>query len=241
MTTSTCVERRRLRARLVLLSISTILCSGLALPAAAQLAPAPVRHAIDSNGVDLFYGTFTVNGPAISMGQADQGLSYQQLNRGGAWFDDVLPWAYISSSYINVGHGDTVDSFTISGSAYIPQEGDGATLAYDGTSIYTYTRADGTVIHFDHSKVATYPGYSGAGRVTDIRRPSGLTLIFNYDSLPYCSSSKPSHAGSICLTHGNYYRIGSVQNMFGYKLNFGYPAIDPYDPNDPDVPPDVNT
>jgi len=221
------------------LLVSTIIGCGFATPAAAQIAP--VRQTIDTNGVDLFLGAYAVDGPVLSMGQASQGLSYQQLSRGGGFFDDVVPWVAISPSWVNIGLRSEEDGFTISGSSFIPTEGNGSTLTYDGTSIYTYTRADGTVVRFDKTKTTTYPYYSGAGRVIDVSRPSGLKLTFNYDSLYYCSSSKPAHSGSICLGHSYYYRVGSVVNGYGYRLGFSYPAIDPYDPDDPDVPPDVAT
>ena len=90
MTLSTSVERRRAFARRSLLSVTTILCSGLAAPAFAQTAaPAPVRQSIDANGVDLFAGTLNVDAPGISMGQGDQGLSYRPLNRGSGWTNSI--------------------------------------------------------------------------------------------------------------------------------------------------------
>jgi hypothetical protein len=59
--------------RLGALTVCGLLGStALSSAAYAQLAsPAPVRKAIDGNGVDLFKGTFNITAPVLSMGQAE--------------------------------------------------------------------------------------------------------------------------------------------------------------------------
>jgi RHS repeat-associated protein len=236
--TSTTVGRRALRARLAMLAASTGLCSGLAAPAAAQLAaPAPVRQSIDANGVDLFRGTLNLNAPAVSMGQgAPQGLSYYQLTRGFGWTDNLTAALNINGSVATVTFGGTSDSFTISGSTYTSTEAKGATLSLSGT-VYTYTTADGTVAHFDSTKVGVYPYYANTGRVTDIASPSGAKLTFFYHSVNYCSRSKPGGSGDICTAHSDAYRIDSVSNSYGYKVAFAYASEDMDLVLDPDTVP----
>src|SRR3569833_1060432 len=135
---STAVERRPVRARRVLLSLSTILCSGLAVPAYAQdVAPAPVRSSIDANGVDLFLGTFNVSSTPLSLGNGDTALSYYRLNRGNGWTDNLTASLYQNgSSTMVVSLGGKSDSFSISGGTYTATEGNGATLTLSG-GIYT--------------------------------------------------------------------------------------------------------
>lgn len=243
MTTSTPVERRRARARLALLTLTTALCSGLAVPAAAQLAaPAPVRQSVDANGVDLFTGTLNVDAPGISMGQGDQGLSYHQLNRGSGWTDSVTAALDQSGSTVTVSMGGTTDRFTASGSSFLATQGNGATLSFNsGTSVYTYTRSDGTVVHFAKNRSSPAPYYASLGRVIDIAQPSGTKLLFNYDSINYCVRTKELAYGPVCTAQATAYRVASVRNSYGYGLTFNYDAIDSaYDPNDPysqfDVP-----
>jgi len=92
MTNSTQVERARLRARRALLAVSTILCSGLAVPAYAQVAaPSPVRSDIDANGVDLFLGTANVDGPTLSVGDGQKhGITWRKFVRGVKGWGDSL-------------------------------------------------------------------------------------------------------------------------------------------------------
>lgn len=107
MTSSTFVGRRRFRARFALLSVSTILSAGVALPAAAQLAPpAPVRQSVDANGVDLFLGTMNVTTPALTIGQDEQqGLSYYKINRSAAWADNIVASLYLNAGLMTVNLG----------------------------------------------------------------------------------------------------------------------------------------
>lgn len=46
-----------IRNRVLLLGLTTALCSGLAAPAFAQIAP-PIHTSVDANGVDLISGNY---------------------------------------------------------------------------------------------------------------------------------------------------------------------------------------
>ncbi|QDC36371.1 RHS repeat domain-containing protein [Sphingobium fuliginis] len=233
MTTSRQVAR--CRARRSLLGLTTILCTGLVAPAWGQVASAPpVRSSIDSNGVDLFLGTMNVEGPVLSAGgNGAQGLSWQKFNHGGGWGDNLVATLTVSGSTVYVSFGATSDRFTISGSTYIPTEGNGASLSLN-SGIYTYTTKDGTVAHFNSIYVGTYPYGSNAGIVTDVTRPSGETLTYNFTRVQYCAATKPGSSGDICTQKRYAYRIGSITNNSKFVLSFSYAASDP--PGTEEVP-----
>ncbi|HEX8300540.1 RHS repeat-associated core domain-containing protein, partial [Sphingomonas sp.] len=233
MTTSTRVGGRRTRARLALLSLSTILTSQ-AVPALAQLAPpAPVRQSIDGNGVDLFLGNMNADGPALTMGGAEpQGLAYHSLNRGSGWADNLTGTLNLGGSVLTVTIGGMSETFNVSGSTYTSTEGSGATLTKSG-SIYTYTRSDGTVAHFSEQKSGAYPFFATSGRLTDLARPNGEKLTYDYQSVTYCSQSKPGGAGDICTGHSDEYRVATVRNSYGYQIGFAYLDVLGPDPDEP--------
>lgn len=163
--------------------ISLGLLLWLWMPALAQLAPAaPVRQNVDARGVDLFLGTYNVSSTPLTMGQGEpQGIAYYRLNKGQGWSDNVIATLNLSGGTMIVGLGGTSDAFTVSGGSYLPTQGNGATLSFDGgTQIYTYTRADGTLVHFAKANASTYPYYSNEGRVSDITFPAGGKLVFSY-------------------------------------------------------------
>ncbi|MGY4398912.1 hypothetical protein ACVWZA_004122 [Sphingomonas sp. UYAg733] len=132
------------------LLVTTALCSGFASSAFAQSVP--VRQSIDDNGVDLFRGKINYDGPALSAGQDDKtGLIYRYLNRSGGPGDSLWASIYIDTGMVTVNFGGISDGFTVSGSNYLPTEGNGASLSLSGT-VYTYVARDGTLIHFDKTK-----------------------------------------------------------------------------------------
>ena len=233
--------RLRAQGRRALFLSALVSSTALATPALAQLAPPPpIRQFVDKNGVDLFQGEMHLDAPAMSMGgKGEQGLEYYQLYRGSAWGDNLLAVINITASLVTVSFGGNSDSFTVSGSTYTSNEGNGATLSLSGT-IYTYTSSDGTVAHFDKGRSGFYPFFANAGRVTDITTPSGQTLTFTYDSLYYCSGHKSTGGGDICTTHNYAYRAATITSNAGYRVTYAYNSID-YDPTDPDAVPDFLT
>ncbi|MEA3015888.1 MAG: hypothetical protein QOI38_610 [Sphingomonadales bacterium] len=227
------MTRFAVRAAACALLATTCLTS----PAAAQLAaPAPVRQNVDGNGVDLFLGTVSLDAPALTLGQGQQGLSYYRLTRGTGWTDNMTATLNKTGSTITVSLGGSSDSFTVSGSTYTPTEGNGATLAFNGTAnVYTYRSADGTVASFDRNRNTGAPAYANEGRVTEIVRPDGARLVFAYDSIDYCANVH----NNVCAQMGKAYRLASVRNSYGYRINFAYDSYEyQYDPTAPETQPD---
>jgi RHS repeat-associated protein len=195
-----------------------------AAPVFAQSTPQiPVRQSIDANGVDLFLGTMSANGPATSMGgSAPQGLSYYHINRGSGWSDSVSFFISPTGSSVTVFAGGYADSFSVSGTTYTSTEGNGSTLTLSGTT-YAYTNASGTVAHFSP--------LGGVTVVTDVTTSSGQLLSYTYQSVYYCTASK----GSLCTAHSTKYRLAWITSNYGYRLAYSY-QID-NDSIDPDGPP----
>jgi RHS repeat-associated protein len=235
MTNSTHVERARLRARRALLAVSTILCSGLAVPAYAQVAaPSPVRSDIDANGVDLFLGTANVDGPTLSVGDGQKhGITWRKFVRGAkGWGDSLTATLTVSGTTVYVSFGSVTDRFTNSGGVYTSTEGDGATLTSSGSN-YTYTAADGTVTLFSTVYVGFYPYGNIQGNVVSVTKPDGTVFSYSYDNYSFCSKTKIVGDGEVCVQHTTAYRISTVANS-QYRLTFQYGNWDP-DAIDPNV------
>ena len=228
-------------ARLLACSIlATTAIGGAVLAPAARAqtaAPTPVRESIDANGVDLFLGTMNADGPVLSAGQSGaQGLAYRKLFRTGGSGDNLMASLSVSGSNVYVYIGGKTDRFTVSGSTYTGTEGNGTSLSLSG-NIYTYTMADGSVAHFTKNYVGTYPYGSVTGLVTDLTRPGGEVITYNYDSVTYCAANKPSGGGYICTQTRTAYRIGSITNNSKYRLNYLYGNWDSVSLDDPDQVP----
>lgn len=151
--TSITVERRRLRARIAILSFSTILCSGLAAPAFAQSAP-PQHVDVDQNGVDLVSGNYVTSLTEGSIGSGEGAVSLTRFRNGANnWIDNWTGGLILQTSgstttaYVLLGA--VSDSFTQSGSTFTSLNGNGATLVANTVGLltgYLYTAPDGTQI-----------------------------------------------------------------------------------------------
>jgi RHS repeat-associated protein len=214
------VSARR-RARLALLGLGTVLVSGLITPAFAQTAP--VRQSVDGNGVDLFLGTFNIDAAGISMGNSNAGISYNWFWRGGGWNDTATGYLTKSGALVTVSFGSKVDRFNLSGSTYVPTEGNGAALSFNSTtSVYTYTASDGTIARF--TKLPGQLSYvNSEAALTSIQSPSGEKLTYAYDSGVYCTKTKTNDP-SICISEATAYRLGSIRNSQGYIIQMIYAA-----------------
>jgi RHS repeat-associated protein len=243
--TSATLSRKKMRR--AIFCLSTILASGLVLPeyAYAQVAAgSPVRTNVDANGVDLFDGTISVTGPAMTLGGSDNGLGYYRWNKGGGWSDTTIAFMNLSGSTMSITIGDQSDSFTVSGTTYTSTEANGATLAYNSTTqIFTYTRSDGTVARFNQTRFNQWAAYGNNGMISEIVNPKGEKLTFSYSSITYCKTWKPGSAGDICLTTGTAYRPSNITSSYGYQIK---PVYDPafeyfYDPGDPATQPNFTS
>lgn len=222
--TSTYVGRR-LRARRLLLAATTALATAGTSPAFAQYAP--VRQSVDGNGVELFSGVFMAKGPAMSLGQGDQAMTYQQFNSGSGWSYNLAPSVInFGTSYV-VYMSNSTERFTGSGSTFTSTEGNGSTISVGSPVVYT--RRDGMKITFGGPN----------GMVSAMTMPNGTKFTYLYDSLSYCSAGKPLANGWSCTTHATARRLAQITSSNGYRLTPYYDNFDAgnFDPNDPSISP----
>jgi hypothetical protein len=206
MTTSTSVERGRVRARRVILSVSTILCSGLAAPAFAQSAPPPYVD-VDKNGVDLVSGNFVTTLTEGSIGSGDGAVSVERSTTGSSnwvdnWSGGLLFQTVGSVTTAYAIFGSVADDFAVSGSTYTSKKGNGATLVASGTG-YLYTAADGTKINYitlankkpglglpvQGFACTAYANFTCAIPAS-VTKPNGMTFTINWGTI-YLASQKP--------------------------------------------------
>jgi len=198
---------------------TSILASGLAVPALAQTGPPP-RQVIDDRGVDVAAGQALVSSPAISI--ADLGFAE---NWTGVDIGSVL------RNVMMVGPTNALVILNNVSKRFIPDgvggwvaaDGDGSTLVHlGGGQNYRYTSADGT--RYDFIDLSGPPPVAGPRIFLDkITRPDGTELTYTYriedETCTRPSCRAPRHV-----------RTQSVVSSRGYMLKPTYAAQDIVDP-----------
>lgn len=199
--------------------------TGALSPVAAQTAP-PVRSEIDENGVDLTRGTFNTSSTDVSVGSESQGIAYTRNWRDvGVWRDNLVATIGTTSGLMTVSIGNASDSFTGPSTAYVPTEGNGSTLTYDGTD-WTYTTSQGVVAVFEAANGRYDLFGSNIGWIKHITFPNGDRWTYTYKTGQWCPDANWS--GTSCNTGLNSsVRIQSVTNRFGYQLKLEYASNTP--------------
>jgi len=214
---STNVGRRRLPARRVLLSLTTILCSGLAVPAMAQIVaapPLPMIETIDANGVDLSSGSMVLAGPSISIGTAASGISFSRVGASFAG-DSTRGTLSISGSTYTATIGAASEDFILSGGVYTPRIPNGSTLSLN-SGIWTYTMRDGTVATFSTAMTAQVQLWTSSANITSLVRPNGERLTYNYRQATVCLDT-PSGCQNVTAI-----RPQSITSSLGWQLQLQY-------------------
>ncbi|NML04903.1 RHS repeat-associated core domain-containing protein [Sphingomonas sp. G-3-2-10] len=213
----------------VALSLSTILASGLAMPALAQ-TPHPNP---DGNGVDLTTGQFTPTLPIASIGSGQAELALV------AYDGQTDNWSSISLMQTSTGGtitylittGRATDRFTSAGPA--STRGSGATLTLSGTGgEMIYRTLDGVEISFP---IPVGPG--GTSNLCDavnnnncfllpqsISGKSGMSALFEWEIDTVCEGLPSPEGPQNCLYN---WRLASVANGGGYSLAWTYASNNP--------------
>jgi RHS repeat-associated protein len=198
------VSKTRISLRRTALLLTAASSALLALPNAASAqnrAPA-VYNNVDEYGVDLVLGTFEQAFTPLTIGSGDGALSFGFSTAKGVWGANTFTGGVeVVGNMATVYIGGDMERFTISGTTYTSQQGEGSTLTLAG-GLYTYMRDDGTVVMFDQSK---WPVAGTANALpTSIKTPDGSTTNIYYKTV------------------GTTARIQSVTNNRGYQLKYNY-------------------
>lgn len=222
-------RREKLNMLRVGLLATTVLVSGFAAPAYAQVAgqgnPPPVRRPLDDNGVDVIRGAFVAPVADVSIGGGGtHGLSYGLTTDG---VTTTLGSIENVAGKIVVTLEGKSDSFTISGSNYVSDKGEGATLVL-AAGIYIYTSRDGTEARFASNAGYAYQFYEGElARLGSIKYPDGNLKEFAFRVTTMCTLDYDPEAPSTC--YGQLYYVGrlqSVRSSDGYQMRFNYALND---------------
>jgi hypothetical protein len=143
---------RRRASRRAILCLSTILISGLAVPAAAQTVTAEPYHNVDEFGVDLSTGTFNYSIAEITGGSASTGIDVSRSWGQAGWLDTHAGYLkQTNSTTVVITRGAESETFTLTGGVWVPAKANGAKLTKGTRSqfpIFTYTAPDGTVVGY---------------------------------------------------------------------------------------------
>ncbi|MGH6615654.1 RHS repeat domain-containing protein [Sphingomonas sp.] len=244
MMNSANVKRRRLRMRRAVLALSTILGSGMAVPALAQtdVPTLPARQVVDRNNVNLATGALNVSDLAITIGTNQRGLSFaRQFVQGSSWTDSTRYALYkvAGSTSVVASVGMRSIGFDVAGGVYTNSDGGPETLT-GGSGSYTLTLGDGTVIAlsdspFDHSASTFRYFTTGTLAVaTTITKPDGEVLSFYYRQFLTVLGPLRSMLRLKTLTSSNGYALkveyAADRNLVPskvYLINMGSEYCDP--------------
>ena len=151
-------------------------------------------------------------------------MSWSRIMTGSATaYDSTAIVINVSGSTYTVSNGGSSESFTLTGSNYVPGQGTGSTLTLSGTT-FTYTTRDGTVYKLDPAASVSQHQYRGSYRVSSVTYPTGEKLTFNWEIVD-----------GICVWNEKYMfcerfngeRLRSVTSTNGYRLAFTFITEDP--------------
>jgi RHS repeat-associated protein len=200
--------------------IATALAFGfMPLSASAQSDPTPpVRTFVDSHGINLVTGHAIYTEPGVSIGPKDGGLEYHRYWIGNPKFPGWRGSAMITASptsgtgSVTVSFGDRSYVFSYSSGVYVNQQ-PGVSLTSTATA-FTFTGVDGTVVLLDKTLSST------SAYVTQITKPSGEVIKYNYTSGPVLRS----------ITNSNGYQLKFESVTNGTKVTAINNAVDYCDP-----------
>lgn len=212
------MNRATKRIALSLLALSAL--AGLAAqPATAQQVKRPMP---DENGIDVIAGQPYIRSGSLSIGDPAQGgLEFYRVWNRFNTFSNLDNSISVSGSTVTVKVGESIETFTQSGTTYTSDDGRGSTLVYGSpypfSTWWTYTLADGTAYVFENP--GTLAGASNIkGLLNTITRPNGLVITFQNKYQYFCLRSGTSCVGPSY----RYARLQSVTTNTGYQLHLDH-------------------
>ncbi|HET8726342.1 MAG TPA: RHS repeat-associated core domain-containing protein [Alphaproteobacteria bacterium] len=221
-------------------SRGALACALLATTAlAAPAFAAPTRfQTIDGNGVDLVSGTYVAPFVEGVIGSGKGAVSIVRNSGGPDQWSGVLYRTTIGGVSTMVAQfGPIADTFTLSGSTWIPTKANGATLVPTGGGAWRYTDAGGRAIVYDSlvGPLGQQGPVSGPPCTTvnadpgtcaiplSITQPDGLVFTLDWDIVVKCS---PPNVFP-CQNAMAYIRFKGPASSAGYGFTLAYKTDDP--------------
>jgi RHS repeat-associated protein len=175
--------------------------------------PPPVYVEVDGNGVDLISGQFNMADAQAPIGGGSDALArdYYGLQSRDNFYGAINSSTTNNVTTYTVSIGSSTDSFTLSGSTFTSNTGDGATLVETNPYTYTYTGRDGSIATFSTAYAGTVPTQANVARIASVQRPDGLATTYTYQT--YYRNGYDGY--SITL-------LQSVSNNLGYQIEYEY-------------------
>jgi len=205
------------RTRLTILGLSTILCSGLVAPAAAQTPP--TYRNLDGNGVDLTHGDYQMG---LVEGSIGSGGSELALVRDGPWFSGYNGhrWDSIRLNEYSVKRSVSLGQRAEWFNGSVSEQAVGSTLTNSGGN-YVYRSANGATIEFMPRDPNCTPTSSQPciWVPSAMRMPDGKAINLEYEQWLICPDV-PIGEEIICTVDS--VRLTRVRNSAGYSVAFTY-------------------
>jgi len=213
------------------LACALMTTTALTAPAFGQSAAPPRFQEIDANGVDLISGRFVFEMVEGSIGSGDGAVSLMRSDRSDygrltQWQGSLTQITGGGTTEMQVRFGARTEKFTLSGSTWVPENADGATLT-GGSGSYSYRSADGTTVTFGLAGSYSYgPCASSASPecmvVTSVARPNGTTFTIDWTLGEQCLSYDEELN---CLNAVVKIRNAGVSSSTGYAFTLNYPSV----------------
>lgn len=224
--------------RSIRFAASLLASSALIVPSMARAdTPAPTFVSVDDHSVDLTSGLPYLTVEEGSVGSGKGAVSLQRIYAGGAgvtdnWVGGLYQTVAGGTTHITILFAGISDTFTLSGSTWVSDKGDGATLTSDANGFFTYTNRDGVVYYFDKDRTNNdFYTNSCPGAADDtcqiplsITSPDGQKFTYTWTTQRVCQD--PPECGFNII----YKRLSKVASSAGYSVAFTYASNTPGDP-----------
>ncbi|KAK0341984.1 hypothetical protein LTR94_024141, partial [Friedmanniomyces endolithicus] len=180
-------------------------------------------------------GTFNYSTTDVVIGTPGQGgIAFGRSYVNGGWRDNLAGTIAVSGSTHIVSYGGNSESFTQSGSNYVPNSNNGSTLTRSG-NIFTFTGSDGTFATYSTVYNGSTSPYSANGAaIMSLTSPNGERLDYHWNGTTYCTMYGSGGIGGIgvdpgdgggsmeCVAWSNLVRLEAVRNNRGYQIKLLY-------------------
>jgi RHS repeat-associated protein len=201
-----------------LLATTCLATPALAQNAGSETMPAN-RQELDENGVNWATGQQINYHTDVSIGPGGPGG--MQYVRAQGWGIDTSNYTMTMTGAVGVGFtvvvGQRAITFNYNGSAYVPDDGSGATFVVNSSTQYTVTLDDGSAIVYNSFGI--YDVYKA--RATSVTYPTGEKLTLAYNMIEWCTTNQDT-----CTSYGHAVRLQSVSSSLGFQLHYTYARDD---------------